>query len=324
MKKKLQSLIEIAEQIGRYPDFIQGAGGNLSVKINDKQMLIKASGLRFNELGGTHEFALADYKKLCLRYGGKKSFFNEKEEAKFIAGCSNGIRPSMEAGFHAFLGTYVLHTHSVYSNIISCAVGGEKIAMKICRDLGIRAAFLDYINPGPDLAFAMGKLIKKHLAIPSVIFLANHGLVISGNTAKEVLTIHKKLNDGIKRELKLSSYPRVGIKMFGKIFKSKYLSKFNGLEFKRKILFPDQVVFCDSVSLSGKKSDGAKIQIDSREVLYNMGRREAIATEEILNAWNYIFTSIRHRKMRVRVLPASSVEYLKNMESEKHRKNMMK
>ena len=111
MKKQLTELIKIAEAIGHRPDFVQGGGGNLSVKFDDGKMLIKASGLRFSELSSGDGFVLVDYRKFIERYGKisePERWNGEKKEADFLLSCvlpfgPAGRRPSMEAGFHAFL-----------------------------------------------------------------------------------------------------------------------------------------------------------------------------------------------------------------------------
>ena len=47
-----------------------------------------------------------------------------KENIRVIEGLP-ALRPSVEAGFHSILKTFVLHTHSVYANLAACAVGGS-------------------------------------------------------------------------------------------------------------------------------------------------------------------------------------------------------
>ena len=44
------------------------------------------------------------------------------------------LRPSVEVGFHAILKKYVIHTHSVYANIITCSMEGEALAEKLFKD----------------------------------------------------------------------------------------------------------------------------------------------------------------------------------------------
>lgn len=316
MKKELRGLINIARVLSNRPDLVQGAGGNLSVKLDAKRMRIKASGFMFDELSEKHGFVTVDYTKLRARYARVKKF-DEKKESAFLVSCAEGVgaRPSMEAGFHAFLGRYVLHTHPVYTNVLVCAKGGESIALGIAKHIGIHAAYLPYANPGPELAAAISVLIKKNKKIPSVIFLGNHGLIVSGNTADEVLKLHEKINNEMRDLLQLAKYPRVGIKAEGKNFRSKYLQGMSVAALKKTVLFPDQAVFC---------ADAKKIVIKNGEVVYHTHEKEARVLEELLHAWSYIVRSITKLNMKPLTLSTSVVRYLTNMEAEKHRKNAIR
>lgn len=321
MKKDLRGLIKIAKQIGKRPDFVQGAGGNLSVKLDNSLMLIKASGLRFNELSEEKGFIKVDYIKLRKRYT-KRSAINEKEEADFLLNCSinkneeKKSRPSMEAGFHAFLGKYVLHTHSAYVNVLTCAKDGKKILFGIFEHLGIDVVFLDYVNPGPELAIAIGRLMKRRAMPPKIIFLTNHGLIISGDSAGEVLDLHEEANKEIKKMLNLPKYPHIGIRVDEQGFKSKYLHDINKKMLKEIVLFPDQAVFC----INNKKIETN----EKSEIVYTTHKKEALAIEEIINAWNYILYSLARLNLSPITLNSSVVRYLTNMEAEKHRKKISK
>jgi len=316
MKKESRELINIARVLSDRPDLVQGAGGNLSVKLDTKRMLIKASGFMFDELSETKGFVVVDYKKLHTRYSTKKAF-NEKKESEFLLSCAENTntRPSMEAGFHAFLGKYVLHTHPVYTNVLSCAKDGERIALGIAEHIGIDAAFLKYANPGPELAVAVAGLVKKRSRAPSVIFLGNHGLIVSGKTVSEVLALHERINKEMRDLLQLTKYPRVGIKAEGKNFKSKYLRGVSLVALKKTVLFPDQAVFC---------ADSGKIGIVRGEVVYRTSEKEARVLEELLHAWSYILSSIKKLNMTPLMLNARIVRYLTHMEAEKHRKNVIR
>src|SRR3989344_2612854 len=317
MKKELRDLIKIAQQFRGRPDLVQGAGGNLSVKLNPTTMLIKASGLRFSELKDQRGFVAVNYAMLRARYA-KNRRFDEKQESQFLLRCANSSsgknapRPSMEAGFHAFLGRYVLHTHSVYANTLNCSRGGRKIALALCRDLGIDAAALNYYHPGPDLAAAVHQLADERATLPTVIFLGNHGLVISGDTAKEVVALHQKVNTGIKRALKLDKYPLVGIRAGSLGFTSKHLRGVNSAKLKKLVLFPDQAVFCANEIKRHKTG----------RPTYATKRGEAMVMEEIINAWSYILRSIPRHKWSPLILDRSAIQYLTNMEAEKHRKKI--
>jgi rhamnose utilization protein RhaD (predicted bifunctional aldolase and dehydrogenase) len=305
MKKELAKLVKIAEVIGRHPDFVQGGGGNLSVKLDERKMLIKASGLRFSELSLENGFVLLDYPKLAVRYGkisAPEREGGEKKEADFLLACVlpfgiSGRRPSMEAGFHAFLGKYVLHTHSVYTNILACAAAGEGIAEDICSRLGFSFAHLPYFHPGAELAIGIGKLTDRGVSAPDVIFLKNHGIIISADSSEKLLDLHEKLNGAVKNFLKLKPYPLARIKLAS-------IAPADARKFRENIIFPDQAIFAEGF---GAGSDSG----------------QALAVEELFRAWSYVCGSIAELGMPVSTIPDEAVNYLQNMEAEKHRKTTL-
>ncbi|MBN2585262.1 class II aldolase/adducin family protein [Patescibacteria group bacterium] len=309
MKKEISELTKIAKQLSNRPDLIQGTGGNLSAKLDDRKMLIKASGLSFNELSELHGFITVDYAKLKARYSQKQAF-NEEEESRFLLSCSAGGRPSMEAGFHAFLGRYVLHSHSVYANVLTCSVQGKQIALDICRSLEIDAAYLDYFNPGPDLAVAVYQLIRERDVAPSVIFLGNHGLIVSGDSADGVLALHQRVNDQIKQTLNLDEYPTHGVETNKSGSKSNPLQETDSAKPEDVILFPDQAVFC--ANLQGQVNTSQR------------NEPKATAIEEIITAQNYILSSIIRLRLSPRVLSQQTIKYLTNMKAEQHRRSLIR
>ena len=50
-----------------------------------------------------------------------------KADIRHIDGLAD-LRPSVEAGFHSILKTFVVHTHSVYANLAACSTACRPIA----------------------------------------------------------------------------------------------------------------------------------------------------------------------------------------------------
>jgi rhamnose utilization protein RhaD (predicted bifunctional aldolase and dehydrogenase) len=294
MKKRLSELVAIAGACAG-EDLVQGSGGNLSVKLSGEMMLIKASGFRFSELRPERGFVVLRCGDIRERYGKISEpdrRDGEKNEADFLLSCRCGgeiLRPSMEAGFHAFLGEYVLHTHSVYANTLNCTVSGEDIIRKIFAASELKAEFLPYFHPGAELAIAVRKLVQG-VGIPDVIFLQNHGMIVSASSAEKVLSAHTEANDRIRSFLGLKAYFAA---------KTGFVEATAGdTRYAEEALFPDQVIF----------DNGADVSSD-------FGR-------EILGARAYILSAIKEIGAEPRFLSAEAVVYLRNMETEKHRKTM--
>ena len=119
--KHLENLIAMSHEIGSNNAYVQGGGGNTSVKISDNKMAIKASGVQLKDMNFDHGIAIVDFKKVNS-YHQNPDLAEDTygETIKQFALNSEG-RPSIETGFHALLGRYVIHSHSVFFNVLLCA-----------------------------------------------------------------------------------------------------------------------------------------------------------------------------------------------------------
>jgi rhamnose utilization protein RhaD (predicted bifunctional aldolase and dehydrogenase) len=162
---------------GSRADYTQGGGGNTSVKLGNGLMAIKASGYRLTQVTETDGFAVveADTLKDVTAEQGYKP-----------------LRPSVEAGFHALLGKFVLHTHPVYANLALCSENGVKRLPELMEGCGYIA--VPYINPGAELCAAIKTELRPDTQI---VFMVNHGLVVTADTADECLQIHDDVNTRI-------------------------------------------------------------------------------------------------------------------------------
>ena len=138
MSKAISDLIEISQYAGTRVDYTQGGGGNTSVK-DGGVMYIKASGFKLKDIDETTAYVPMDLDKI-------KSFFESVDlsdgrdydalnkqvtaEATLKLEGLAALRPSVEVGFHSVLKKYVIHTHSVYANLLTCAVKGKELAEK--------------------------------------------------------------------------------------------------------------------------------------------------------------------------------------------------
>ncbi len=170
----LKELARMSQIAGARADYTQGGGGNTSVKLGEGLMAIKASGYRLSQVTETDGFAVLEVETLK----------DVTEEQGY-----KPLRPSVEAGFHALLGRCVLHTHPVYANLALCAENGAKRLPEIMEGYSYTA--VPYINPGAELSEAIKKVLKPDT---QVVFMANHGLVVTAETADECLKIHDDVN----------------------------------------------------------------------------------------------------------------------------------
>lgn len=341
----LKELEKISQEVGKCPDLVQGGGGNTSAKLDDRYMAVKASGYRLDQVTEDDGYVIVDYQKI-------REYFRtvdidrdvnfEKESAGFMKECvladknPKSLRPSIETGFHSFMGKYVIHTHSVYANILCCSKEGKDIAHKIFDD-GFAMLWVPYINPGFDLTIELNKAIKGYRDekgySPDIVFMENHGVIVSGDTSEGCLNLHERVNRAIIEHFNLDTpYPEIRI---DRIEKDRYKSLTSYLRetlvkksigpelFKEIILYPDQLVYLgDNISFKG---DG-KINIDSNtgEVVYATNETEAITIDETLTAYIYVVDKVEELGLTIQTMSEDAILFIRNMEGEKYRKSLLK
>ena len=284
--KLLKALADLSVIVGNEVAYVQGGGGNTSVKLSSTEMAIKASGSNLKNMTVDNGYSIVDYRRLNSFLDSdiiEEDSFSEKI-ISFRTSTNN--RPSIETGFHSFLGKYVIHTHSAYVNALTCASEGQEILASLFPE----SVWIDYATPGRDLTLEIKKNISFPIEAKGTIFLKNHGLIVWDETYQGVLTEHQKISETIIKKFDLPALS------FNK--DEPYLLNAE----QSQLLFPDQAVF----TLAGE------------EILASRSAQEAIC------AHNYILLSISLMGLTPIFLPAQEAEKLLNMESEKYRQELIK
>lgn len=349
MLKNITDIEKISSSIGAMPDYVQGGGGNTSVKLDDNFMAIKASGFELKEVTSSNGFAVVNYKKLREYY--EKIDLSlavefEKESTEFtkknVVELENYqvLRPSIETGFHSLLDKIVIHSHSVYANILCCASEGEQLVKEIFKNTDITTLWIAYNNPGFNLTIDINKKLKEYCEInkayPKAIFLQNHGLIVTDENCDGCIKANFKVSNCIKEYFKIEDeYPKIMVndsgdgKINGATNYIKEYIKNNNLnkEFFDKVLFPDQVVYFNDVCISSKFNElRNKVNINSLtgEVIYKTNIKEARTIEETIAAYFYIIEHINKNNLTLNMISNENKSYIKSMESEKYRQKMLK
>ncbi|MDY3909026.1 MAG: class II aldolase/adducin family protein [Eubacterium sp.] len=198
----VKDLILISKYAGMREDLAQAGGGNSSVKLDEERMLIKASGVQLADVTETEGFSVVDYPMITdfmekLVVGENTVSANEILEKALI----EGKRPSIETFLHAITGKVTLHTHSLPVNILTASNEG----MDRLRSLFPEALFVEYATPGAHLAQKYFEAYLKKSngtkVVYPVIFLQNHGLIVSGDTAGEVIQMTDEVNEAVEKEI---------------------------------------------------------------------------------------------------------------------------
>jgi len=202
-KDSLAQLIAISRAVGANPDYVQAGGGNTSVKSQDgRTMAIKASGTALTamsegagwvELDTARVLSIFDRKDLAqLETNAREASVLQYMSSAVIGGRG---RPSVESALHAMLGRVVIHTHPVAANALNCGPGWKALE-EITPAAELPPLWVPYTDPGWRLATTIKSAAedyeKKHHHLPDVIFMENHGLLVSAPEAQACVALHNE------------------------------------------------------------------------------------------------------------------------------------
>lgn len=333
-----QEVRQISNYCGGRADYVQGGGGNTSVKFDDTLMAIKASGYTLKETTEDKGYVTVNYPEIKKYYNevdpaAEVDFEKESLEVNLanivlLEGMENK-RPSVEVGFHSFLQRCVIHTHSVYANILCCSAEGKEIAGKIFKGSELHYIFVPYIDPGFRLTLAIKKAVDEYRTengcIPDVIFMENHGVIVGNDDAKKAIAIHEQVNKAIAAHFNLGEYPKPHIKASdcGFVSATEYLSQFisqkSGEEYFSNLhLYPDQLVYATS------KIGSAITFNETGNIEYHATEKEAAVIEETLLGVAYVISNIEAAGLTLRQMDDAAADFINNWESEKYRSNLAK
>lgn len=266
-REALKALIKMSKYAGQRFDLVQAGGGNTSVKFGNK-MYIKASGYLLSELTEDTGYTVVKTDEVVsilnnneiLTVSDKKKKEANASKKLQLAKVSDGPRPSIETYLHALLYKYTLHVHSISVNMFT----SHKNWLSKTQELDDKALCVKYETPGIELALELKKQMEHYQKtfghLPHVIFLQNHGLIISSDNYEDIEAFNEKviLAAEKKADVDFSRY-RDTTKIascYNKIFRrddiaylsedaiiSKLLDRINTNQLK-KPFSPDGYVFC--------------------------------------------------------------------------------
>ena len=341
MKNTIENLVNISQYAGNRVDYTQGGGGNTSVKTDDgKLLLIKASGYKLKDVCPTNAFVCVDQNKIFNYYNtvnANDGADHEKESADIAKNSALEVeglptlRPSVEVGFHSILKKYVIHTHSVYANLITCSEEGEEIAKKLFADKDYGYIFLPYINPGFELTLLMNRTIEsykeKYSKFPEVIFMKNHGLVVTADDVERVKAINTDVNLSIEKAYGLSGLlPEIKLEETPDGFVShtdivaKFIKEYGlTLELLNEYpLYPDQLVYLNNILYSSPNL----MAVDNGVLTYKTDIKQATTLEETLAAYAFVIISVKNNNLTLCTMNEKEVAFINGWEAEKYRRSV--
>jgi rhamnose utilization protein RhaD (predicted bifunctional aldolase and dehydrogenase) len=205
---RLDALVRLSHRYGSDPDWVLSGGGNSSWK-DGSTLYVKASGSSLATIG-EEGFCAVDRGKLDAM---REAAFPEAAEAREAAVLAALLaarlpgedkRPSVETLMHGlFREAFVMHTHPAAVNGIACAKGGREAFLRLFRS---RAIWVPFIDPGYLLAKAVEAAISSFTAqsgrSPRLMFMENHGLLVSGDSPREIENASDEVMRAVMAEMK--------------------------------------------------------------------------------------------------------------------------
>ena len=176
---RIDNLIKLCEKIGNNVLFVQGAGGNISVK-NKDTLMVKASGQRLSEASKKNIFVSVNQSKLINQIN--KGDFNLMPEIV----CDSNLRPSIETLMHSVIPSkYVVHLHAVEILSVLVRHNAKKQIHNLLNEK-LNYKIIDYYKPGVELAIAIKNCIDNSDKKIDWFFLINHGIVLCYDDIEEL------------------------------------------------------------------------------------------------------------------------------------------
>lgn len=336
MSNSIEQLVSISNSLGAKPDHIQGAGGNFSLKIGNN-LIVKASGSILGEVtikSGLAKVDLAFFSEglKSLKSLNLSDLAKEEELAKLNLRASRPLdkvifRPSMETAFHAFLQhKAILHTHSVYAQLLTCSENGELLAQTLLKDAEFDWVWVPYGNPGFGLFIKIEEAINTYLLKtgrqPKVFLLESHGLIIQDSDLTTAQNLYQRFHYFLTEKIRFSEFPSFTLTAS----RNYYLlnsGRFNQLInsylpslFDVTILCPDQ-----SIILKDKR-DKVSFQSDFQLKILATSR-EAQAIAEMVIACTYLLHNLDNQGLKPNRLSSDKLSLLHEISTEQFRKSQL-
>ncbi len=345
---EIKNLIKLSKYAGMREDIIQAGGGNTSVKINDETMFIKSSGYQLSEMKENVGYSKVNYKKIVDYFKNNLEIKRSDEKELLENTLIEGKRPSIETFLHSITGKYTLHTHPLLINVFT----SRKNGMKELKSMFPDSLIIDYQTPGIFLAKEFFDKFSKleNLQKANIVFLKNHGLIVSGKNMDEVIELHESILETLENKLKVNMRAyRNSTFLFKKLedfiennivylcenSRIKNFIENNSIEDINYCFSPDSLIYCNKkILLLNKDDDMVEVvknhilKYGNFNVVYFENELYIIApnvkkAKEIESVLNFNLQVLELNKNdEMDFLTEEEQNFLLNWDSEKYRKNL--
>jgi rhamnose utilization protein RhaD (predicted bifunctional aldolase and dehydrogenase) len=232
------ALRALSADLGRNPLRTQAAGGNTSLK-REGMLWIKASGAWLAE--AEERDIMIPVRLDALLAALAKGETAAESAVSFVEEARNpgGLRPSIETSVHAIVPQpVVVHIHCVETIALAVRRDGEaRVAERLDKLEDVVWTYVPYCKPGLRLSQSISAQAPRGA---NVLILANHGLVVSGESVAEVA-------DRLDRVCKVLASP---VRTAPVVDQSRLQSALGGSEYRPPIDEAAHAIALDETNLS--------------------------------------------------------------------------
>lgn len=327
---ELLHLKTLSKTCGERFDLVQSGGGNTSVKV-DNFMFIKSSGINLTDVKENTGYVMINN---CNLLNDLSNNIVKNIVDYNVIGKQRG---SIETYMHSVLKKYTLHLHPIQVNKILIL----KNSKNIIKGLFPESLFIDYTTPG----IKVYNEIKINYKGEEIIFLDNHGLIITTNEYDNINNILNYVIDICDKYTQFDSYKYKLVNNISNYIIQKYnidvvtylsndiiINKYietNKKLFEEDITFPDALVYCGIKPVIGCIEDIDKYYLQYKEIpkiliinnllyIISTSLKKSKEIEDVLKANLLIIDTNEEKKY----LSKNEIFFLNNWDAEKYRKKL--
>jgi rhamnose utilization protein RhaD (predicted bifunctional aldolase and dehydrogenase) len=199
-REALGRLVVLTNYFGAGQEYVVAGGGNTSWKDRDA-LYVKGSGQAMADIG-PGGFVRMDRAALSAIWDREYPVGADERERLVLEGLmaarsagEEGKRPSVETLMHDILPfAFVVHTHPRLVNGLTCGAQGRQAFEGL---FGSEGVWIPLVNPG----YLLSKAVKDAVAgftaargrAPRLVFLENHGIVVSGDDPESIKADYERV-----------------------------------------------------------------------------------------------------------------------------------
>jgi len=175
----LSEYVDLCRLVGSWPDWVQGPGGNISIK-ECNRLLVKRSGALIADTTDKKGWVICDISQIQVA-------LNEGREDIAATVLEGEGKPSIEAFLHTFPSRIIVHLHPAPLMKYLCSNDSDPYSR-------IPNRTVEYFKPGIPLMRALQSVYDPLIPL---YFLKNHGLILMADTTDTILSFMTRIQEDL-------------------------------------------------------------------------------------------------------------------------------